>query len=109
MSKVDYGPGVTPPDEIPDEAPPAMNRTGILETASNLISGDRAEAYGDYGDQMRSLSAAFNAITGHNISPEDASRFLMLLKIRRGITATDQDSETDLAGYAALHGEHFKT
>lgn len=104
MTKVDYGPGV----RLADEKPETLNRTGLLETASNLISGDRASAYGDYGDQMRSLATAFNAITGHSISPEDASRFLMLLKIRRGITATDQDSEVDLAGYAALHGEHFK-
>lgn len=102
MNKVDYGPGVSA--ALPDK----MDRTGVLERASNLISGDRASAYGDFGDQMRSMAAAFNAVTGHSITPEDASRFLMLLKIRRGITATDQDSETDLAGYAALHGEHFK-
>ena len=91
-----------------DEPLDKLGRVALLERAANLISGDRAQAYGDFGDQMRSLSTAFNAVTGHNITPEDASRFLMLLKIRRGITATDQDSEIDLAGYAALHGEHFK-
>lgn len=106
MTKVEYGPGVRLADEKP-ETLNRMNRTGILETASNLISGDRASAYGDYGDQMRSLAMAFNAITGHDISPEDASRFLMLLKLRRTVTATDQDTAVDICGYAALHGEHF--
>jgi len=98
------------PDPLQEalSAPSPLNRVGILERASNLITGDRASAYGDFGEQMRSLSRAFNGITGKDLSPQDVATLLMLLKIRRMQSATDQDSETDLCGYAALYGEYFK-
>ena len=87
-----------------------MNRTAVLETASNLITGDRAESYGSYGDQMAGIAQAFNGIystEGWNLEPKHVSMILMLLKLRRSTTSKDVDSYTDLCGYAALHAEHF--
>ena len=87
-----------------------MNRTAVLETASNLITGDRAESYGSYGDQMEGIALAFNGIystEGWNLEPKHVSMILMLLKLRRRVTSGDLDSSVDLCGYAALDAEYF--
>lgn len=83
------------------------HRIAILEHTSNLLSGPRAESYGDFGEQMRSIAGAFTAITGEEISPNHVAILLMLLKLRRLETGWDLDSCVDLAGYAALIGEYF--
>lgn len=85
-----------------------LNRDGILGVAAKLVSGNRANAYGDFGEQMRSLSRAFEGITGRELPPQDVAVLLMLLKLRRATTSSDQDSLVDLCGYAALYGEYFR-
>lgn len=84
-----------------------MHRTDILETANNLITGDRADAYGDFGEQMRGISRAFEGITGKRLPPDDIALLLQLLKLRRFETSRDHDSMIDLAGYSALRGQYF--
>jgi Domain of unknown function (DUF6378) len=88
-------------------APVKMGRVAILETAANLTTGPRADTYGDFGEQMRSLSRAFNGITGKDITPKDVTILLILLKLRRAETGGDQDSAVDGAAYFALLGEFF--
>ena len=88
-----------------------MNRTAVLETASNLITGDRAESYGSYGDQMEGIAQAFNGMYSGkddpSLEPKHVSMILMLLKLRRRVTSGDLDSSVDLCGYAALDAEYF--
>jgi hypothetical protein len=88
-------------------AAPLLPRARILGRAQSLICGDRAASYGNYEDQMNAISAAFNAITGKDLSPQDISTILQLLKLRRMQTTSDPDSAVDLCGYAALHAEFF--
>lgn len=84
-----------------------MHRTTVLETANNLITGPRAESYGDFKEQMLGISRAFEGITGHPIDPSHVALLLQLLKLRRFETSQDHDSMVDLAGYTALRGEYF--
>lgn len=83
------------------------HRIAILEHTANLLSGSRADSYGDFGEQMRSIAGAFTAVTGKEIQPNHVALLLMLLKLRRLETGWDLDSCVDLAGYAALIGEYF--
>ncbi len=87
--------------------PPMPERARILGRAQSLICGDRAASYGNYEEQMNAISAAFNAITGKTLEPQDISLILQLLKLRRMQTSSDPDSAVDLCGYAALHAEFF--
>jgi hypothetical protein len=88
-------------------------RVSVLEAAANLITGDRSNSYGDYGEQMQSIAMAFNAMHYGSqpeapfLNAQHISLILMLLKLRRRVTAKDLDSIVDLCGYAALDAEFF--
>ena len=87
-------------------------RSEILETANALINGPRADSYGSFRDQMTGIADAFNGLYHHDpeaphLDPRHVSMILMLLKLRRRVTAGDLDSSVDLCGYAALDAEHF--
>ena len=87
-------------------------RAQVLAEAAKLITGDRASAYGNYGDQMRSIADMFNAMhAGVGGEPKlegrHVSTILQLLKMRRRVTAQDVDSSIDLCGYTALDAEFF--
>lgn len=87
-------------------------RVSVLETAAHLITGDRADAYGSFRDQMEGIAQAFNGMYSDIddapfLEPRHVSMILMLLKLRRRVTAGDLDSSVDLCGYAALDAEFF--
>lgn len=83
-----------------------MNAHDILSSASNLIV-ERGTGYDQ--SQERSMSrivAAFNAITGHNLTPEDGWLFMVQLKCVRAHTgAFKADNYEDGAAYFGLMGE----
>jgi hypothetical protein len=83
-------------------------REDILDNAKDLITGDRHEAYGDFGDQMKAVSSMASAAAGKAFTPRDIALILMCLKLRRMMTAEGVDSEVDMCGYAALFAEYFK-
>jgi hypothetical protein len=80
----------------------------ILEQTANLLSGPRADSYGDFSVQMTAIADAFNALVGSpNLAPTDIALILLLLKMKRLETGWDRDSAVDICGYGALIGEHF--
>jgi len=83
-------------------------REEILDNAKSLITGDRAESYGDFMEQMLAIAVMMNGLTGRPYSAKEIALMLMCLKRRRMTTSRATDSEVDLAGYAALYAEHFK-
>lgn len=88
-------------------------RGEILMEAGKLITGDRAEQYGNFRDQMTSVADMHNALhhglpRENRTAAQDVAEILQLLKMRRSLTATDKDSEVDLCGYTALKAEAFK-
>lgn len=85
-----------------------MKAPEILAAARGELE-ERAAAY-DAPEGERSVPAvvaAFNAITGHQLTEADGWRFLVLLKLVRGRAAPGfhRDSAVDAAGYTALLGE----
>lgn len=88
-------------------------RGEVLMEAGKLITGDRADAYGNYKDQMQSIADMFNAmyngiVDAPTLKAEHVSNILILLKMRRKITSNDIDSRVDMCGYTALDAEYFK-
>lgn len=81
-------------------------RTQVLETADQLINGDRNASYGDALDSFTRIAAMWTASLGVTITPAQVAMMLALLKVSRLSASPDhEDSWIDLAGYAALGGE----
>lgn len=95
--------------EEPPALPPLYNRSGILEEASNLISGERHEEYGDAKENFDRIAGYWNAHLGliNFISARDVAAMMVLLKISRlhGDGPKDVDTYVDICGYAAIGGE----
>ena len=100
-------PRETTPEEAP-ALPPLYNRSGILEEASNLISGERHEEYGDAKGNFEKIAGYWNAHLGlvNFISAQDVAAMMVLLKVSRLQGEEPQiDTYIDICGYAAIGGE----
>jgi hypothetical protein len=82
---------------------------GVLETASNLVTGDRARAHGDAHDQHATAAALWSTYLRSrgkllaDIEPYELAMLMALLKISRdALGQMNRDTFVDLAGYAAL-------
>lgn len=109
-----------PASEVPDAATKAfireLNREpqserqsahGFLDEASNTMKQRAALRDAEGGERTAAqIAKVFNAITGHDISEEDAWMFLIVLKIVRSRNGKyNRDDYVDLAAYSALLGE----
>lgn len=91
-----------------------MTREDILNTAKNCVCNDRNGQYGEPENNFAIIAMFWNdylyAVTGERIAitPADVASMMVLLKVARVATATDNvsaDSFIDAAGYAACGGE----
>lgn len=85
-----------------------MTRDEILQTACDLINGDRAREYGDaYLNHARiaALWTTYIRSKPDDLTPVDVAMMLVLMKVARSIETPKDDSFIDIAGYAALAGE----
>ena len=78
----------------------------VLETALNLIGGDRAEDYGPMWENHKNIAQLWTGYL-HNIegalSAEDVANMMELMKIaRRKLGTLKKDNYIDGAGYAAV-------
>lgn len=87
-----------------------MNRTECLETAKNIVNGDRQENYGKPESNFKNISElwttyfnmAKNTEDWIDISPTDVANMMILMKMARLMNKPDhEDSWIDIAGYAA--------
>jgi hypothetical protein len=78
-------------------------RIEALETAKELICGDRETDYGDPGEHFQVVAGLWSAYLGHLVWANDVPAMLALLKIARlKQSPAKEDNWIDLAGYAAL-------
>ena len=85
-----------------------MNRVDILNTAAELISGDRAATYGDATVSHQRIADLWATYLGTPISAVDVAMCMVLLKVSRskgGDKPGKMDTFVDIAGYAALCAE----
>ena len=83
----------------------------LLKQAEQLLT-ERGKQYDTSGQERSSakIVAAFNIITGRDLTPGEGWLFLMLLKAVRFYSNTEtphRDSLEDLISYAALHAEEY--
>lgn len=94
----------TPADQ-PSTAP------DLLQQAAQLLA-ERGQQYDKSGNERSAakIVAAFNTITGRDLTPGEGWLFLTLLKAVRFYSNTEtphRDSLEDMIAYAALHAEEY--
>ena len=83
-----------------------VNRKDTLETALDIIQGDRHNEYGPAQDHFKEAASVWSLIMKKEVTPAQVILCLAALKLVRLSTKNDhQDSWVDLAGYAALGNE----
>lgn len=105
---------ITPPSNCRCTFTPVQQpstASDLLKQAEQLLT-ERGKQYDTSGQERSSakIVAAFNTITGRDLTPGEGWLFLMLLKAVRFYSNTEtphRDSLEDLINYAALHAEEY--
>ena len=85
---------------------PLKNRKYFTAKADELISGQRADDYGDATDSFNRIAKIWSAILSTDISAEQVAACMIGLKLARlSNELKHEDSWLDIIGYAALGGE----
>lgn len=79
----------------------------ILNTANDIINGDRKEEYGDAFDSFDRIAGLWSSYLDHHITPVDVAQMMILMKVSRGANVAKfnkihEDNLVDIAGYSAL-------
>lgn len=83
-----------------------MKAKETLETALELVTGDRAEQHGDMHEVHELAAALWTAYTGHAFTPKDVAILLSFLKAaREKCTPGNPDNLIDYCGYGAVAAE----
>jgi hypothetical protein len=76
-----------------------QSSNSILSEAEHLTTQDRNDSYGHPSHGYGRVSAAFNSLTGHDISTEEAILFMVCVKLAREAYKPKRDNRVDAAGY----------
>lgn len=79
----------------------------ILNTANDIINGERKEDYGDAFDSFDRIAGLWSSYLDHHISPVDVAHMMILMKVSRGtnhakFNKIHEDNLVYIAGYSAL-------
>lgn len=85
--------------------PPAAPPRSILLEAHELIHGDRAAAYGPVGENWGRTVAIFKAVTGKEMTVQEALIFMVAVKLAREYHQPKRDNVRDACGYLALYDQ----
>lgn len=78
----------------------------ILDTAQNIINGDRRDDYGSARQSFETIAALWAPILGREVTAVEVSLCMIGLKVARALAGPEKrDSWIDMCGYAALGGE----
>ena len=81
-------------------------RAEILDTAKDLITGDRHEQHGEAHQNFARIAALWSIILNHDVDATQVALCMAALKISRSCSNPSlRDSYVDGAGYLALAGE----
>ena len=86
-----------------------MTREEILNTAADIVNGEREKQYGKAEDNFATIAKLWNAYimagNGVELTAKDVSAMMILLKVARIASGRGSlDSWVDIAGYAACGG-----
>jgi hypothetical protein len=84
-----------------------MNREEILDTAGDLINGDRAKDYGDAHKNFQDIAKLWSVVLGTEVTEQQFVLCMIMVKAARLMKTDHEDSWIDICGYAALGGENL--
>jgi len=76
----------------------------LTEEAKAIVSGDRANDYGDVNESFSRIAELWSAYVNASISPWDVAQMMILLKVSRAKTSRKRDTLVDIIGYAECAG-----
>ena len=82
-----------------------MKSSDLLKETIKVITGPRAEDYGDKYNNHVNISELWSSYLDHRISPHDVAICMALVKIARLKHRRTKDCYIDIAGYAAIASE----
>jgi hypothetical protein len=89
---------------------PSMKCVDILNTAADLVAGDRNKTHGSKQENFDHTAALWSAylapILKRPLTADEVALCMVLLKVSRTMNGTKIDDHyVDMAGYAAISGE----
>lgn len=83
-----------------------MTRSEVLDAARSAVCTDRNERYGEPEDSFGKIAAYWSTYLGITLTARQVGDMMILFKVGRlsGMGNND-DTYTDIAGYAACAGE----
>ena len=82
-----------------------MQSEKCLQEAIRLVTGPRANDYGDKTITHCNIAALWSSYLGKNVSAHDVAMCMLLMKVARIKHKATPDSYIDIAGYAAIAAE----
>ena len=79
-----------------------MSEKSILEEASEIIKGDRREAYGPVEQSFKESAAIWSVVLKTPVTPQQVALCMIGLKLQREANSAKRDNRTDLLGYTLL-------
>lgn len=77
-----------------------------LDEASELVSNDRRDVYGDAKENFTDIAAMWSAYKGTLFEAHDVAAMMVLVKVSRlSVSPQKWDNWVDMAGYSALGAE----
>jgi hypothetical protein len=73
--------------------------SSILGEAEYLTTQARQDSYGHPAHDYGRVTAAFNALTGHDLTTEEGILFMVCVKLAREAYLPKRDNRVDAAGY----------
>lgn len=77
-------------------------RQSVLAEAGKTIYGPRQEEYGHPHVNFERIAQAWSAYLGVDVTAQDVTMLMVILKAMRGREGYKRDTNVDIAGYAAL-------
>ncbi len=74
----------------------------LTSDAIAAIHGPRAETHGDFGDTLTRIAQMWTAYLKTDITPGDAAKMLVLMKLARSRNRYNRDHYLDSIGYILI-------
>jgi|TARA_R110000803_G_scaffold201528_3_gene266350 hypothetical protein len=75
----------------------------VAEDAIRLVNEDRNDSYGSPEENLKRIAEMWSGYLGHEVTKEDVSLMMVLLKISRSKAGYARDNAVDGVAYFLIH------
>lgn len=87
-------------ESINSEGQPTKKESVLQEAARLVEGGDRRQQYGGPFESFTDIAAGWSMVLGMDVTPEQVSLCMIVMKVARAKNGFHRDSIVDIAGYA---------